>query len=140
MALPAPCNNWICEFNEDDIAEWLIHTPVTCVTCTYNSVIYPPGAIKDCRRQPTGLLTDACYNEVCMPPVTMTGPGTFVKVGIECDGCGHIFNTTTTPATTTTTKATTTTTTPQTTTTTPTTTTAQTTTTTTTKKKVRRRK
>merc|ERR1711890_142692 len=45
-----------------------------CVTCTYNSVVYPPGSIKDCRRQPTGLLTDACYNEVCMPPVTMTVP------------------------------------------------------------------
>merc|ERR1712080_383246 len=83
MALPAPCNNWICEFNEDDIAEWLINTPVTCVTCTYNSVIYPPGAIKDCRRQPTGLLTDACYNEVCMPPVTMTGTGTWTKVGLN---------------------------------------------------------
>merc|ERR1711890_159903 len=107
-----------------------------CVTCTYNSVVYPPGSIKDCRRQPTGLLTDARYNEVCMPPVTMTGTGTWTKVGIECDGCGHIFNTTTTPKTTTTTPATTTTTTTPTT----TTTTTTTPTTTTTKKKASRRR
>jgi len=85
---------------------WIMVQSKMCVSCEYNKIKYPPGAIKDCRhRQGSGCEEEACFNEVCMPPASNSGPGKFVKVAIECDTCLGLMpnTTTTTPATTTTT-------------------------------------